>query len=262
MRAPHSPPADGRGLSWPRRLLVAGCFATAATFACQPLASAHVEVSPNTVQPGAPALLSFHVPNERDDATTVRFELDFPADRPLASVTPQAVPGWKITVQRQAATTAPSGEMAGDDDEMAEGPVSSIVWEGGTIGMGTFGDFPVRIADLLGSGTIAFTAVQTYSSGETVRWADPMQPGQPEPELPAPTLTVEPLAAATPAESTSDTLARVLGGAGLVAGAAAVVVAFTRRRPGGRAPEPATTEAGTTAGPEAEAAGQRETSRL
>lgn len=228
MRAPHSPRSKGHGLSWPRRLLVAACAGTAATFVSFPLASAHVAVSPDTVQPGKAALLSFRVPAERDDAATTRLEVTFPADRPLSSVTPEALPGWTIEVRRQPAAV-PAGMDAGMDDDKSEGPVSSISWTGGAVPAGTFQDFPVRVGELPDSGTLTFTAVQTYSDGQVVHWSDPMRQGQPEPEHPAPSVTITPPPAAPPA-STSDTAARVLGGAGVLVGAAGIGVALTRRR--------------------------------
>ncbi|WP_236794986.1 YcnI family protein [Amycolatopsis sp. GM8] len=230
MRAPHAPGTAGRGLSWSRRLAVVVCTGAAAMFTGLPFAVAHVSVTPDTAQAGDPAVLSFRVPNERDDATTVRVEVTFPADQPLESVVPRALPGWKIDVRKQ--MTAQPAEPGHDNDEMDGGTVSSIVWEGGAIPSGTFEEFPVRIGKIPGSGTLAFVALQTYSDGQTVRWADPVRPGQPEPEHPAPTVTVAPLAAVTPpAESTSDTPARVLAGAGLAAGLGAAAVALVRRRP-------------------------------
>jgi uncharacterized protein YcnI len=156
------------------------------------------------------------VPNERDDASTVRLEVAFPADHPIKNATPSALPGWTATVTK------------GDT-------VSSIVWTGGQIQPGTYQEFPVSVAVPAESGTLTFKALQTYSSGEVVRWIDATEEGQPEPEHPAPTLVVATPPAAVPAtvtESTSDTVGRVLGGAGLAAGLAAVGLAIRGRRQG------------------------------
>ncbi|MTD56352.1 DUF1775 domain-containing protein [Amycolatopsis sp. RM579] len=213
------------GLSRPRRLAVAAAVGVMATLACQPLAFAHVSVSPDTAEPGEPSMLSFGVPNERDDATTTRLEVTFPADHPLSSVTPQSMPGWQITVHKE-----PMDKPAGAGDEMDNQTVSSIVWEGGSIPADTFTNFTVRIGKMPDTGQLSFKALQTYSDGQVVRWIDLMQPGQPEPEHPAPTVTIA--KAAAPAESTSDSdpVARILGGVGIAAGVAAAGVAFTRRR--------------------------------
>ncbi|GAA5154451.1 MULTISPECIES: YcnI family copper-binding membrane protein [Amycolatopsis] len=204
-----------------RRLAVAVLAGTALALACQPVASAHVSASPDTVTPGEPATISFRVPNERDDATTVRLEVVFPADAHLGSATPENLPGWHITAVKQ---------EGGTGHGMDDAPVSSIVWEGGPVPVGTFQDFPVRLGALPGGGTLSFEALQTYSDGEVVRWAERAQPGQPEPEHPAPTVTV----AATTGPSTSDILSRALGGCALGVALLALGVAWLRRRPAGR----------------------------
>ncbi len=206
----------------PPRLAVAALAGVAVLLACPAVAAAHVSAGPDTVAPGEPATISFRVPSERDDAATVRLEVLFP-DRPVVdSATPQNLPGWKISVR------------PGAGDAMAGKPVTSIVWEGGTVPAGTFQEFPVRIGGLR-AGALAFRALQTYSDGQVVRWADPAQPGQPEPEHPAPVVTVAP---ATVAEvSDVDVLARVLGGGALVVALAAAGVASLRRRSAGSRPE-------------------------
>ncbi|CAM5352713.1 Membrane protein OS=Streptomyces microflavus OX=1919 GN=Smic_40250 PE=4 SV=1 [Streptomyces microflavus] len=57
-------------------------------------AAAHVSVQPQgEAAKGGYATLNFKVPNERDQASTVKVEVNFPADHPLSSVTPEAVPG-------------------------------------------------------------------------------------------------------------------------------------------------------------------------
>ena len=74
-----------------------------------------------------------------------------------------------------------------------------------------------------GVDSLSFPADQTYSDGEVVKWAEVAKDGADEPEHPAPTLklaaAITPVAATT-AESkdSSDTLARWLGGAGLLVG--------------------------------------------
>ncbi|VVJ17478.1 Conserved membrane protein in copper uptake [Amycolatopsis camponoti] len=208
----------------PPRLAVAALAAIAVMLACPAVAAAHVSATPDTVEPGEPATISLLVPNERDDATTVRLEVLFP-DRPaVVSATPQNLPGWKISVR------------PGGGDAMADKPVTSIVWEGGTVPAGTFQEFPVRIGGLP-TGTLAFQVLQTYSDGQVVRWADPAPPGQPEPEHPAPVVTVAPAPVAE--VSDVDVLARVLGGAALGVALVAAGVAWLRRRPAGVRPETA-----------------------
>lgn len=237
MRAPHLQRMVPSGLSRSRSLTIAGAVGVAATLAFPPAALAHVSVTPETTESGESATIAFRVPNERDDATTVRVEVAFPADHPLASATPQTVPGWTVTVHKQ-----PLDKPVEVGHGMASEAVSSIVWEGGQIAVGTFQNFPVFVSGMpREASTLAFKTLQTYSDGKVERWIDLPQPSGPEPDHPAPTVTVTvPQPAAVAEESTSDTTARVLGGAGLAAGlGAAIWAARGRRRPVEHAPETA-----------------------
>jgi uncharacterized protein YcnI len=211
-----------------RRLTVAALAGVAVTLACPPVAAAHVSATPDTVAPGEPATISFRVPNEREDAMTVRLEVVFPARPVISSATPENLPGWKIGVHEQL-TAEPAG-----GDGMAGRPVTSIVWEGGAVPAGTFQEFPVRIGALPAAGELTFEALQTFSDGQVVRWADPARPGQPEPEHPAPVVTVVP--AVTYEASDADVPARALGGTALGVALVAVGVAWLRRRPAGGRP--------------------------
>ncbi|WIX98851.1 YcnI family protein [Amycolatopsis mongoliensis] len=225
MRAP-SLRAGGRKPFRAPRFTVAAFAGIAVALACPAPAAAHVAATPDTVAAGEPATISFRAPDERDDATTVRLEVLFPDQPAISGVTPENLPGWKISVHDRM-----TAEPAGGSDEMAGKPVASIVWEGGTVPVGTFQEFPVRIGKLPASGTLAFQALQTYSDGQVVRWADPARPGQPEPEHPAPVVTVTPVA--VDEASDPDVPARALGGAALGVAVLAVGVAWLRKRPGG-----------------------------
>lgn len=194
-------------------------------------ASAHVTVSPGTAESGGYARVVFRVPNEREDASTTRLEVSFPADHRFSSVSVQPVPGWTTTTRTEKSDSpAAAGEHGSDE------VVTGIVWEGGTVLPGQFQEFGVSMGKLPKAGTkLVFKALQTYSSGEVVRWIDVQPDGGPRPEHPAPTLSVTaPAVAAAPAAPTggTDTLGRVLGGAGLLAGLAALgLSAAARRRP-------------------------------
>lgn len=83
-----------------RIALVGGVAASTVLLIAGP-AAAHVSVQPvGEAAKGGYATLNFKVPNERDQASTVKVEVNFPADHPLSSVTPQAVPGWKIDITK------------------------------------------------------------------------------------------------------------------------------------------------------------------
>ncbi|NKQ57446.1 YcnI family protein [Amycolatopsis sp. K13G38] len=196
-----------------------------ATLAVPPAAFAHISITPGTVETGAPAVFSFHVPNENDTASTVRLEVVFPTDQPLSAATPQAVPGWRITVRK-----LPLDKPMQTSTGMSGQQVQSIVWEGGQIPPDTYAEFPVRVNAMPDKpGALAFKTLQTYSDGTVSRWIDATEPGKPEPEHPAPTVTVSAAVPAAAEESTSDTTAIALGGAGLGAGVIALAVALWAR---------------------------------
>ncbi|KAA9154706.1 YcnI family protein [Amycolatopsis acidicola] len=200
-------------------------------FAVPASASAHVTANPGTAEQGGYAKVSFRVPNERDDASTTQLEIDLPADHPLASVSTRAVPGWTAQVQK----TPLAQPITTDDGQLTEA-VSKIVWTGGKIPPGQFEEFDVSIGPLpTDTGELAFKALQTYDNGEIVRWIDTASPGAPEPEHPAPTLTLTPKNAAVQAAAVSDTqdpgssTGIVLGIIALVVAVAALAVAVLRR---------------------------------
>jgi uncharacterized protein YcnI len=149
-------------------------------------AGAHVTIQPGEASQGGFATEFFQVPNERDDANTVRLEITFPEDNPIPFVSVEPVPGWQVQVERRTLDTPVSAE--GEDITEA---VSKITWSGGTIEPGQFQRFPVSMGPLPdGVDTLEFPALQVYSSGEEVRWIEPIPASGEEPELPAPMLTL------------------------------------------------------------------------
>lgn len=184
-------------------------------------AGAHVTVNPSSAPKGGFAKLSFRVPNEQDNASTVKLEVAFPDDAKLEFVSVKPTPGWTYAVTKSPATT--------------------ITWSGGKIGPGEFQEFDVSVGPLPDDAdSLTFKALQTYDSGEVVRWID-IQKGEEEPEHPAPVLsltaaqddhhaTAGETDEATPSSSdASDGLARILGGLGLVAGLTALGLALSKR---------------------------------
>lgn len=221
-----------------RQLSLVLGVATASALLLPGTAVAHVSVSPATVAPGGFGTFSLKVPTERDDASTTRVELVLPNDLVLTSLSVRPVPGWtsKLTYRPAAAgrELVPAG----------------VVWAGGSIGPGQFQVFDVSMGRLpTTEGVLALKALQTYSSGEVVRWIDVAAAGAPEPEHPAPSITVvapvSPVTSAAPVAEHADTPARLLGGAGLAAGLSALVLALRRRR----LPSPASPVAGPVLAP-------------
>ena len=185
-------------------------------------ASAHVTITPGSAPQGSAAELTFKVPNEEQTAATVELQLQVPTAHPIAQFLVKPVPGWTVTVQ----TIALAKPIVTDDGSFATA-VSEVTWKGGKILPGQYQDFSVS-ADPLpsGVGQLAFKAVQTYSNGDVVRWIDLPQAGQPDPEHPAPVLTLTGATAGADAASGSpgaqaggsDTAALAMGAAGLAAG--------------------------------------------
>ncbi|MEU4128074.1 YcnI family copper-binding membrane protein [Streptomyces wuyuanensis] len=239
------------------RLAVAGGVAASSVLLLCGPAVAHVSVQPQgEAAKGGYATVNFKVPNERDNASTVKLEVSVPADHPLSSVMPQPVPGWKAEVTK----TKLAKPLSVHGKQITEA-VSKITWTaaGGKIGPGEFQQFPVSLGQLPeNTDELVFKALQTYDNKEVVRWIEEPQEGAAEPDHPAPVLA---LSAATgdhhggagdktadgknaahtadhadggteTAASTTDTAARVLAVVGILVGAAGVAfgVLAGRRR--------------------------------
>ena len=210
-------------------------------------AQAHVTLQPNTAPAGAYTRLDVRVPNERDDASTTKVEVQFPDG--FASASYEPVPGWTVKVGKKTLDTP----IQTDDGEITEG-VDTITWtadsEADAIPPGAFEDFglSVQIPGKAGD-KLTFKALQTYTGGEVVRWI-----GAEDSDNPAPIVTVEAAteadqgashtdeaeATATPAASQSATaatateddssntlaiVALIVGALGLIAGTAGLLAA-------------------------------------
>jgi periplasmic copper chaperone A len=197
-------------------------------------AFAHVSVDPPEANQGGYATLTFQVPNETDNADTTQFEVDLPADNPIASVSVQPVPGWTAVVEK----TTLAKPVTTDDGPVTEG-VSKITWSGGTIKPGEFQQFPVSMGPLPETDEIVFKALQTYSDGTVVRWIEATPASGEEPEHPAPVVTLEKVAegadhhaaesadsdtAAASTESDDDSSSDTLGIVAIVVGALGVIL--------------------------------------
>ena len=168
--------------------------------------------------------------SESDTASTTKLDVQFPTGAPIASVSIQPKDGWTYTVKRG----APSHPVTDDDGDQITQVVDEITWTAtpGSPGIkpGEFDTFVVSAGPLPTNVTsISFKALQTYSDNSVVRWIETAQPGQPEPQNPAPVLTLTATtgatattaatAAGTASASRSDGTARGLGIAGIVVGA-------------------------------------------
>lgn len=165
---------------------VAACatLTTAAVLALAGPASAHVTIDPGEEEQGGYGTINVKVPNERDNASTVRLEVSLPTDHPLSSVMPQPVPGWDVEVTRS--TLDKPVEVHGEKINEA---ITKITWSGGKVGPGRFQQFPVSMGQLPeDTDRLVFKALQTYDNEEIVRWIEEPKEGAAEPEHPAPVL--------------------------------------------------------------------------
>jgi uncharacterized protein YcnI len=223
----------------------------AALLLVAPPAGAHVTVSSPDAAAGGYGKLVFRVPNESDTASTTKLQVTLPADTPFAGVRTMDVPGWtaEVTIEKL------DEPVAVGDLNLTEVP-RTVTWtaqRGQGIGPDEFAEFPLSVGPFVDdpAATYEFAATQTYDDGEVVAW-DQSSDGGAEPELPAPTLSLdgsggghgtdtaagtEPVADTEQASATADadegaadTTARVLGGAGLLLGLVALGLAVTGRR--------------------------------
>jgi periplasmic copper chaperone A len=244
--------AAGRARWYPRalsRTAIVGVTATAGIVLLAIPALAHITVTPGSAQAGSAAVLTFHVPNEEAKADTTRVDMQIPTDHPIAQLLVKPVPGWTISVR----TTTLAKPLVTDDGQFTQA-VSEVIWSGGQIAPGQFQDFSIS-ADPLPQGVsqLTFKAIQTYSNGDVVRWIDVRQPGQPEPDHPAPVLTLAsgsaaaPAAAGTSAAATSgsggsDGMARGIAAGGVVIGLLGLALAGLSWRRGSAARTGSATE--------------------
>ena len=231
------------------RKLSALAAALLAVALSSPTALAHVTVQPNEAPAGSFFRFAVRVPTERDDASTTKVTIKLPEN--LAFVGFQPKEGWKRTVKMKK-LDEPIEVSGATIDEV----VASVTWTGGEIAPHEFDEFgfSARVPDE--PGTLEFEGIQTYSSGEVVRWV-----GAPDSEEPAPMVNVVALGAEEgqgqlsvladlkeqleTLEAGSDAIGdtgsggdeeggldtgTVLGGSGFGLGLVALIVALTKRK--------------------------------
>jgi periplasmic copper chaperone A len=216
----------------PRKIVLAAVAAGA--LAAPVAANAHVTLQPNSAVAGAFTVENVRVPNERDNASTVKVDVQLPHGFVFASYEPKI--GWSVKVTKEKLA-----KPIQTDDGPIDEEIRRITFTGhgryGKIGPGQFMDFPlsVQIPGKPGD-KLTFKAIQTYSNGEVVRWI-----GAPDADTPAPVVEVtgeasKPVATA-PAKADDDDggASTGLGVAALVVGVLALLVglgAFAIRRRG------------------------------
>ncbi|PWK90744.1 uncharacterized protein YcnI [Lentzea atacamensis] len=200
------------------------------------IASAHVSAQPSEFTQGGRATFAFRVPNERDNAGTIKLEITLPQDTPLTSVRTKPLAGWKSEVVKGKLDKP----VTAGGKEITEA-YKTITWTaepGVKIGINEYQEFFVSLGTLPEKDKLELPAKQTYENGEVVDWAQSTGADGKEPEHPAPALKLAPKKAGedghgghgtTPAANSSadtheasvgsDKTARYLGGASLAVGA-------------------------------------------
>jgi hypothetical protein len=174
-------------------------------------AFAHAELDPDEAKPGSVVDLTLMLENEQPDSPTINVQLVFPEGTPLTVAAIKAVAGWTSTVDG-------GGAVGG-------APGTGITWSRPADSEIDDPQLPFTIGPLpTTEGPLEFKVLQTYANGVVDRWIESSTPGGPEPEKPAPVLTLTP------------------GGAGSVPATSATTAASTSTS------APATTTTPTTAG--------------
>ncbi|MBB3082853.1 YcnI family protein [Geodermatophilus sabuli] len=174
-------------------VVLAVLVALAATVAGPTTASAHVTVSSADGAPGGFGKLVFRVPNESDTASTVALRISIPEEAAMASLRTQPLPGWTVTLTRSDLATPLDNH--GQQVTSYVSVVEFRAEDGGGIRPGEFQEFALSGGPFPEADALTLPAVQTYSDGTEAAWIEPTVDGQPEPERPAPVLSL----AASPA---------------------------------------------------------------
>lgn len=129
-------------------------------------ADAHVTVQPTEARTNSFSRFVVRVPNERDNASTVKIEVQLPDS--LVAVSFEPKPGWTRRIERKplSAPVEVFGEQVSDY-------IATVAWEGGRIGPGEFEEFGFSARTPQSATALSFPAVQTYDNGEVVRWIGP-----------------------------------------------------------------------------------------
>jgi uncharacterized protein YcnI len=144
-------------------------------------AQAHVSLHPNEVPTGSFSTLDIRVPNETDNADTVKLAVQMPPG--FIDVSTEYMPGWSAKVL----TAKLAKPVQTDDGTVTEG-VREIVWTGsgeqGRIPPGQFLNFPIstEIPGKAGQ-TLTFKVLQYYDNGEVARWIGPPSSDNPAPDI-------------------------------------------------------------------------------
>ncbi len=158
-----------------RRLGAVLAATTAMVLAATP-ALAHVTIQPTEALAGSFFRFEVRVPNEREEGKTIRIEVQFPETLFFVSFQPKE--GWKRSVQMK--TLDQPVEIFGEPQTEV---VGSVTWQatGEGIAPQEFDEFGFSARVPEEEVELVFPSVQTYDSGEVVRWIGPPDSDEPAP---------------------------------------------------------------------------------
>jgi uncharacterized protein len=190
---------------------------------------AHVTVdAPGATRGGSDQIITFRVPTESATASTVKLQVKFPIDTPIASVLVAPHTGWSFT-ETSVKLAKP---IVTDDGDITEA-VSEIDWKADSaasyLAPEQFGEFTIIAGQLPDAPSLTFKAIQSYSDNTTVSWTEVEAPGSTaDLDHPAPVLTLA-KAADSSSGGSSNTGPIILSIIALVVAAAALGYAFVTR---------------------------------
>ena len=148
-----------------RRIVAATAAAATGTLLVPAgIASAHIDPDPVAIEAGKPATVAFNVEHGCNGSPTTSLAFKLPSD--VTDAKPVTKAGWTGTVA--------SGVLT---------------FSGGSLGATTQDTFSISFTAPATAELIRFPVVQTCAVGLT-NWLDVPVAGQPEPDHPAPTITV------------------------------------------------------------------------
>jgi uncharacterized protein YcnI len=156
---------------------------TAVGLAVPAVAGAHVTPTPSTAPADDYAAFTLRVGHGCEDSPTTRVTVQIPDQ--VVSATPEVVPGWRVSTKE--------GKLAEPFDNhgetITEG-VRQVTWTGGPLDPHQYTEFglSVRFHGTPGE-VVPFKTIQRCEQGENP-WIQVAQPGEAEPEFPAPAITL------------------------------------------------------------------------
>lgn len=225
-------------LRWLARLGVLALTVAVSLLTATLPASAHVGVSADEdLSVGERATLTFRVPNESPDSSTVAVAFSLPTDHPLPTVSVLHQPGWTAKI----ATIELNPPVTDGNFTLTEA-ISSVTFtatDGVGIGPGEFAEFVMSVGPVPDVDSLSFPTEQTYSDGTIVNWDQPPNADGSEAEDPAPSLAITSRSAAGDDEgqsevaessAVSETTVLILSLAALVVAAVAMLMAAVAMR--------------------------------